>query len=166
MIVADTSALLSLATGDALDRAIAEFDLATTETVREELKATAAHDDDHARVATRCLEALDATEVHSSESDPIESARIDAGEGSCAVLVSERDAEYLLTDDLRALPELEEAVTAEIAISPFLLAAMVRRGVLDRREAEARLETIAENRSWLGTPIYRRARGLLGEEQE
>lgn len=78
-------------------------------------------------------------------------------------LVRGLDAESLLTDDLRALPELEALVAARVAISPLVLRALLERGVLDRAEARTRLETIAETRDWLGAPIYRRAQRLFDD---
>lgn len=47
MIVADTSALISLATAGVLDIVLAEFDVHTTDTVIEELEDTARFDDAH-----------------------------------------------------------------------------------------------------------------------
>ena len=161
MIVADTSALISLATGGILETALDEFDVHTTVTVVAELRETAEYDDRHAEAATTVLdqETLRAHDVD----EAIESSRIDAGEGSCAILATELAADFLLTDDLRALPELESATAARVAISPFLLRALVTRGVLDREEALARLNAIGADRDWLESPIYRRARRLFEE---
>jgi hypothetical protein len=36
-----------------------------------------------------------------------------------------------------------------------------KRGVLESEEAEKRLNSIAEERDWLGAPIYRKARQLF-----
>lgn len=161
MIVADTSALLSLATGGVLETTLDEFDVHTTATVVDELRETAAYDDRHAEAASIVLD-HENPDVHEVD-EAIESSRIDAGEGSCAVLADELEADFFLTDDLRALPELESATDARVAISPFVLRALVTRGVLDREEALARLETIGAERDWLESPIYRRARRLFEE---
>jgi len=64
----------------------------------------------------------------------------------------------LITDDLRALPELQTVVEAKVAISPILLKALVERNVIDEEEALEKLEEAAENRSWLKSTIYRRAK--------
>jgi predicted nucleic acid-binding protein len=160
MILVDTSAFLSLAIGDALHVVLDEFDAHTTETVVDELDATADYDDRHGAAAETVLQHADRITVH-SVSDPIQSSRIDAGEGSCAVLATETGAEFLLTDDLRALPELQSATTAQVALSPIVLKALVERDALTRPEAVRRLEAIAETRDWLGAPIYRRARRLF-----
>lgn len=48
MIVADPSALLSLASGDILETVLEEFEVHTTETVVEEVEETTRYDDRHA----------------------------------------------------------------------------------------------------------------------
>lgn len=164
MLVADTSALCSLASAEVAALAAEEFEIHTTATVRAELRETATYDDRQAAAADRALDALEAIEVHEIDGEPVTSARIDAGEGSCLRLVESLAAEYLLTDDLRARPELEAATDATVIISPFVLAALVRRGRLERSTADDRLATMAAERSWLGTPIYERARRLLADE--
>ena len=85
------------------------------------------------------------------------------GEGSCALLCNDLDAAFLITDGLRALPELQTAVDAQVAISPLVLKALVTRQVLDRQTPLEKLDHLAEQRSWLGQPIYRRAQKLFGE---
>lgn len=163
MIVVDTSALISLATADALSLVAREFDSCTTELVLEELENTAEYDDAHGKAARQVLEERSHISVHETTEPSFESSRVDAGEGSCVALVREREADFLVTDDFRALPELQNLVDVQVAISPILLKALVKRGVLDRPDARRRVELLAENRGWLGTPIYRRARALFEE---
>ena len=67
----------------------------------------------------------------------------------------------MIVADTSALPELQLLVDSRVAISPIILKAFVKRGILDQAEAKARLERIAENRDWLGAPIYRRAEALF-----
>lgn len=162
MLVADTSALASVATTDLLDTVLSEFDVHTTQSVIAELNETARYDDAHGTAVSAVLSQRNRLTVHEIDK-PIESARIDPGEGSCAVSANDLDAPFLLTDDLRALPELENATTAQVAISPLLFRALVKRGVLTNEEARERLETLAETRDWLGAPIYRRAQRLFEE---
>lgn len=168
MIVADTSALVTLATADMLTAVLSEFEVHTPEIVVSELEETAQYDDEHASAAEDCLDALTEIRVHEvsgADADEFESARVDRGEGSCVRLARESEADFLLTDDLRALPELRALTDAQIAISPIILRALVERGVLKPEEARQRLESVAETRSWLGAPIYRRARSLLSETE-
>jgi predicted nucleic acid-binding protein len=164
VIVADTSALVTLSAAGVLTIVLDEFGVHTTGVVVSELEETADYDDEHARAARDCLDRIDRIEVHEiddSEDGGFESVRVDRGEGSCIRLAREAEAEFLLTDDLRALPELRALTEAQVAISPIVLRALIERGVLEPDEARRRLDAVAETRSWLGAPIYRRARSLL-----
>jgi len=163
MIVADTSALISLATADTLHLVLEEFDIHTTRTVLEELENTAGYDDSHGTAAENVLDHREQVTVHETEGLESQSSRVDGGEGTCAILGQELEAEFLITDDLRALPELQVLTDARVALSPIVLKALVKRGVLTRTEAEIRLESIAETRDWLGAPIYRRAQTLFSD---
>ncbi|MFC4406237.1 hypothetical protein [Haloarchaeobius iranensis] len=69
-----------------------------------------------------------------------------------------------ITDDLRALPELQTIVDAQVAISPLLLKAFVTRGVVEHEIAEEKHEELAQQRDWLGTPIYGRAKQLFKQD--
>ena len=93
-----------------------------------------------------------------------ESSRIDAGEGSCAVLTRDEAVDFLLTNDLRALPELQSLVAVRVAIAPIVLNALVTRGSITRCEARTKLEEMADARDWLAVPIYRRAQQLFEDE--
>lgn len=160
MLVADTSALISLATVDLIDTLLAEYGVHSTETVVDELLETAEYDGADGRAAQAVLDRRDGIEIHGVETG-LATARIDAGEASTAALAAELGADFLLTDDLRALHELQTVVETQVTISPIVLEALVRRGVLDRERASEKLDRLARNRDWLGAPIYRRARSLL-----
>jgi predicted nucleic acid-binding protein len=160
MIVADTSVLVSTASVDLLDTFLSEFDVHTTETVVEEPEETGAYDDRHGDAADAALDSLERVETHRVEGE-LTSSRVDRGEGSCTLLTEEREAEFLITDDLRALPELQNVANAKVAVSPIVPRALVERGVLERDEAVERLDDLAERRDWLGAPIHRRARRLF-----
>jgi len=164
MIVADTSSLITLATADILQLVLKEYDVHTTQTVIQELEETAEYDDTAGEAAQSVLEQREQLTIHTVADQPFQSSRVDQGEGSCALLTREIDARFLLTDDLRALPELKTIADATVAISPILLHALVKRDVLTREKALDKLEQIAENRNWLGAPIYRRAIQLFGRE--
>ena len=160
MIVADTAALISLTSVDLLETLLTEFEVATTETVIDELDATSNYDDTHGRAAQTVLDNTAQITVRDVDGT-LSSSRIDEGEGSCALLCNDLDAAFLITDDLRALPELQTAVDAQVAISPIVLKALVTRQVLDRQTALEKLDHLAKQRSWLGQPIYRRAQNLF-----
>lgn len=164
MIVADTSALVSLATADCLALLFDEFDVRTTATVLDELEQTAAYDDPPGRSASQVLSHRNRFAVHEVDEELPETSRVDRGEGSCVVLANQLSADFLVTDDLRALPELQQLADAQVAISPIVLKALVNRGVLEQNEARRRLEQLADTHDWLGAPIYRRAKRLFDDE--
>lgn len=161
MIVVDTSALISLAVGNALEPALDEFDVVTTQTIRHELEATAAYDDRHGIAAADVLDAADAFTVVNTQGEEFETSRIDAGEASCVAATRTQDASFFVTDDFRALPELQSLVDADVVLSPIVLRALVKRDAWSAQQAETAFETIAEERDWLGAPIYRYARQLF-----
>lgn len=161
MIVADTSALISLATTDVLETVLQEFDIHTTETVVSELEETATYDDQHGTAAAVVLECLDEVNVHTYDDPSLETSRIDEGEASCLALEADMEPTFLLTDDLQAVPELQALSDATVAISPIVLRALVTREALTNEEAKAQLDTLIRTRDWLGTPIYRRAQQLF-----
>ena len=162
-IVVDTSAFISLAVGDVLNHTVTTFDLVTTPTVIKELEATAAYDDRHGTAAATVLERTNEVTIHDTTGASFETSRVDAGEASCVAAVRQRDAVFLVTDDYRALPELQRLVDAEVAVSPIVLRALVTRDVISRDRAATAFEQIAVGRDWLDAPIYQYARRLLAE---
>ncbi|KAB1184827.1 MULTISPECIES: hypothetical protein [Haloferax] len=161
MLVVDTSAFISLAIGGVLDSVVNEFDVVTTEAVVDGLEATAQYDDRHGDGANSVLESIDYNEVVDVTGDEFVTSRINQGEASCVTTVRELDAVFLITDDYRALPELQQLVDADAALSPIVLRALVKRGTLGDDAVKAAFETIAERRDWLGAPIYRYTRNLF-----
>lgn len=161
MLVVDTSALISLAVGDVFEVVLDEFDVTITEAVFMELEETASYDDRHGSAATAVIERAERLNVVSVSGEPPLTSTIDGGEASCVVAVQEYDASFLITDDFRALPELQQLVDAEVALSPIVLRALVKRGVLEEETALQKFEAIASERDWLGAPIYRYARTLF-----
>ena len=161
MIVADTSAFITLASTDVLELVLEEFDVHTSKLVIEELEDTAEYNDRHGTAADQVLQYRDRFTVHEASRTEFQSSRIDEGEGSCADLARNLEADFLITDDLRALPELQTLSNTHVAISPIVLNALVKRNVLDEAAALETLENAAESRDWLESPIYRRAKDLF-----
>lgn len=161
MLVIDTSALISLSSIDLLETVLEEFDVHTTELVIEELNETSEYQDRHAEAAEQVLNHKSVIKTHDIEVESFESSRVDRGEYSCVVLAEKLGVEFVLTDDFRALPELKALVSAQVAISPVMLKALVKKDKLTEEDAQEMLETLAENRNWLGSPIYRRAKDIF-----
>jgi len=163
MLILDTSAFISLGICDCVEILLNEFDLHTSGAVMDELEELSGYDDLEADVAERWLERKDQLNVHQvGEAGEFDHGKIDRGEGSCAVLARKIDAEFLITDDVRALPLLKNIASTEVVISPIVLKALVKRGLLGDDEAKEKLEKLIEKRDWFETPIYERSLGLFG----
>jgi len=142
MLVVDTSAFVSLAVGGVLSTVVDEYEIVATELVWSEFGATADHDDMHGRAAADVLSVRDQVTVLDRRGEAFVTSRIDDGEASSVAAVKETDAAFLITDDYRALPELQQVVDCEVALSLIVLRALVKRGVLTEDEATAAFETI------------------------
>ena len=116
----------------------------TTQTVWEELEATAGYDDRHGVEAATVLASEDAFSIVEKQAESFETSRIDAGEASCVAATRTRDTPFLLTDDYRALPELQELVEAEVMLSPIVLRALVKRGTWSEQRAKTAFVKIVE----------------------
>jgi predicted nucleic acid-binding protein len=158
MIILDTSAFISLSMADLMERVVEDYSVHTTQEVISELEQTAREEDRVSDAASQVLSCRESIEVHSQSFERFETSRLDSGEASCVALTREVDADFMLTDDLRAMAEIKKLSTLEVAISPFMIVAMAKNDVLSREEALEKIEKLAENRDWLGTPIYQRAK--------
>ncbi|SHH68263.1 hypothetical protein [Halobaculum gomorrense] len=161
MLVIDASAFISLGVGNVLDTLVDEFDICMTEVVLDELAETATYADRHGDAADTALEARDTFDIFSVSGSPVTTSRVDVGEASCVALTRSLDADFLLTNDYRALPELQAITECEVAVSPIVLRALVSRDVLTEAEARETFETAANGRDWLEAPIYRHAQRLF-----
>jgi predicted nucleic acid-binding protein len=162
--VADTSALVSLASVSLLPLVLSEFDVVVTDIVIGELKAMSTFDDAHGRAATEVLAKIDSIEVvNASDYQRFMTSRIDSGEASCLEIIDGGKCDYLLTDDFRALGEIEKQIGDAVVLSPIILKVLVMRGTIGKSEALAKLGEIARKRDWLGRPIYRYAMRYFDE---
>ena len=161
MLVIDTSAFVSLAVGGMFEPTTEEFEIATTRTVCEELERTGAYDDRHGTAAASVVAQRDALTILSTDPEAFTTSRIDRGEASCVVAARELDATFLVTDDYRAFPELQELVTADVVLSPIVIRALSKRNAISDEAAQAAFDSIVADRDWLGAPIYRYAKSYF-----
>ncbi|NIA09351.1 MAG: hypothetical protein GWP10_06395 [Nitrospiraceae bacterium] len=84
-------------------------------------------------------------------------SRIDSGEAFCLEILDGGGCDYLLTDDFRALGEIEKQIGDAVVLSPIILKVLFMRGAIGKSEALAKLGETALARDWLGRPIYRYA---------
>lgn len=165
MLILDTSAFISLGICDCVEILLDEFDLHTSRAVIDELEDMSGYNDLEADVADRWLEKKDLINVHEvGEAGEFDHGKIDKGEGSCALLARKKNADFLITDDIRALPHLKIIASIEVAISPIVLKALVKRSRLSTDEAKNKLDKLIEKRDWFETPIYERSLEVFGDE--
>lgn len=113
----------------------------------------------HGNAANEVLRNIDRIkEKKASNYQRFKTSRIDAGEASCLELIESGEQDYLLTDDFRALGEIEKQIGEMVVLSPIILKVLALRGIIDKRQALTKLDEMAEKRDWLGRPIYRYAR--------
>jgi len=161
MLVVDTSAFVSLAVSGVYESVLDEYEIATTQVVWSELQATADYDDTHGEAAATVRSTREAVTILDCSGEAFLTSRIDAGEASCVAAVRETGAAFLITDDYRALPELQQLVDCGVALSPIVLRALVKRDVLAEEAATAAFERVVDERDWLGAPINRYAKQLF-----
>ena len=152
LIVADTSALVSLGTVaggslNPLDLLLGSHTVVVPEQVIDELTETASYDDASGEAAQAVLDRRSAFETRSVELD--ETFPLDDGENAAVTLANERDAAQLLCDEFNRLA-LVHATLAEtrLAATPVLLTALVRNEAIAPDAAKSFLVEMGDSRSW------------------
>jgi predicted nucleic acid-binding protein len=164
-VVADTSALVSLATvadraRSPLDYLLSDHVVAVPEQVLEELEETGAYEDPSGQAARSTLDRRESFEVHSVELD--ETFPLDDGENAAVTLSNDIEATQLLCDEFNQLALVHASLTtARLVTTPTLLVLLARSGQLSSEEAEDILTEICEARSWSGNAYVDRARTTL-----
>ena len=163
-LVADASALVSLASVSLLSLVLSEFIVVVSDVVVRELEEMSTYADTYGNAANEVLRNIDRIKVKkASNYQRFKTSRIDAGEASCMEIIESGEQDYLLTDDFRALGEIEKQIGEKVVLSPIILKVLVIRGIIDKSEALAKLNEMAEKRDWLGRPIYRYAKRYFEE---
>lgn len=164
-LVADTSGLVSLGTGEStglelLETTLTEYDVVIPSLVRSELEDVASFDDVHARGARAVLEQLGAVTV--IEDDIDDSFPLDSGENAAVTVANHRHSELLLCDEFRDLPLIHASLTeTRLITTPTLLRILNRRGLFSSAETRRLLDRLSEARSWEGNSYVQRVRDTL-----
>ncbi len=158
-LVADASALVSLASVSLLPLVLNEFNVVVSDVVAQELREMSTYADLYGTAANEVLMNIDRIQVKKTLNyQRFKTSRIDAGEASCMEIIESREQDYLLTDDFRALGEIEKLIGDRVVLSPIILKVLVIRGRIDKHQALTKLDEMAEKRDWLGRPIYKYAK--------
>lgn len=170
LVVADTSALISLGVGKMLAKCVDIVKIVIPSRVNTELIETSAFDDRHGQAAIEVIhliakgqiEVLSVQGPEKVEKLCSSSSRIDRGEAEALVLAQERSAPILITDDFRSLPALKKVSgQVEVHLSVYLLARLVLEGRITIAEAQVVLDKISQNRSWEASAIYQLAKRYI-----
>ena len=170
LIVADTSALVSLGTvadhsPNPLDLLLGSHTVVVPGQVVDELTETASYDDASGRTAQAVLDRRSAFEVRSVELD--ETFPLDDGENAAVTLANEIEAVQLLCDEFNRLA-LVHASLAEtrLVTTPILLTALVRNEAISPDTAEAFLAEMSDARSWSSNAYVERAKATLRQQRD
>lgn len=152
LVVADTSALVSLGTvadheHSPLDIVIETHDTVIPEQVVSELRETASYEDRSGAAAAAVIDRLPAVTVRATSLD--EAFPLDDGEHAAVTLANELDASQLLCDEFNQLALIHASLAdTRLVTTPTLLIAFVRNGTLSVAAAEDLLDRIRDARSW------------------
>lgn len=168
-VVADTSALLSIATvTEVLDAVFEEYEMFVPQEVVNELEEAASYDDETARASRRVLSSLDEDAVMEVERDT--DFPLDEGENAAVSLADERDADLFFCDEFNRIGLVHASLPdARLVTTPKLLEVLIHKGTMSEEDAVEALDRMTEARSWEGNSYVDRARESLvgaGDEEE
>lgn len=167
VLVADTSGLVSLGVAaggdpDPLELCLEHYNVLVPNTVVEELREIASHDDEHGRAATAVLDRQNLFRIRSVSLDS--QFPLDEGENAAVTLSNDVDAGLLLCDEFNTLGLVHASLAdTRLVTTPTLLSVFVRQDRLGSVRAIAVLEEISETRSWAANSYVERARALLDD---
>ena len=172
IIIADTSALISLGVGDILSKSLEISKILIPQKVFDELNEISKFDDIHGNAAKETIryisngkiEVIEVKQVEKTEELVSGYSRINEGEAEALILAQEKSIQILLTDDFRSLPDLKNvSEDVEIHLSIYLLARLVLENQITTAEARDALNRISKGRTWESAAIYQLAIKYIDE---
>ncbi len=155
-VVADTSAVLSLAAGDILVMALQSLDIIIPPRVEQELAGLSQNHDFVGNLA-REVRSYIGKEIVVIEP----SLRAERGEIECAYLANGlHDVEFMITDDTQALEKLEKICTKKVRFSTIIVFALYLRGKITKEQGRRILERMRVKRDWKDNLIFEQAEQL------
>lgn len=164
-LVADASGLVSLgivadSDPDPLSIYLDHYQTVVPDTVVEELREIAEHDDAHGQAASAVLDRADAFETEAVDLD--EQFPLDDGENAAVTLANEIDAELFHCDEFNHLGLIHASLAnTRVVTTPTLLSVCVRKKAFSSASARDLLEDISDARTWETNSYVQRARSLL-----
>ncbi len=151
-LLADTSALISLEIKGLVGLASKFVRFIIPTAVYEELGDIARFEDVHGRSATDLLGLVGSgvITVKSTSAMPEHLKNIDTGEAEILSLVTSCNCDYIITDDVRALPYMRSVAEVKVLTSAFVIRFLYDTGSLSREDALNSVKEIAISRDWYG----------------
>lgn len=85
--------------------------------------------------------------VHAEEEH---TENIDPGEAEVLTLAESGKYDYIITDDVKALPYIKSVARVKVLTSAFVVRLLYDHGSLSRQEALNSIKEISESRDWYG----------------
>jgi len=151
-ILADTSALVSLEIKHLVDLATKHIQFSITKGVCEELKDIAEFDDTHGISARDVLKLVESgtIAVKSMPASEEHAQNIDMGEAEILTLSESGEYDYIITDDVKALPYIKSQTNTKALTSAFVIRLLYDLKMLTRQEALTSIKEISASRDWYG----------------
>ena len=158
-IVADTSALLSLAMTTLLENSLKLLEVCTTKEIEVELKELGKYADQEGKAAATLLNTINSRRIRvinvrrQHKIEELITADINHGEASCFIACLEHGISTILIDDANAIHSLEniaEAKKIKLKLSVAVLVELLNKGVITKNKAKLAIRKMIETRGWEG----------------
>jgi len=167
-ILADTSALISLEIKGPVSQASKPVQFIISTAVYDELIGIARFEDVHGRSAKDLLRLIvdGVITVKSVSLLPEHLNNIDIGESEILSLAGACECDYIITDDVSALPYMRSVAEMKVLTSAFVIRLLYDAGVLSHGDALNSIKEIAASRDWYGGVLEVVACGYFDEKVE
>ncbi|MDO9517972.1 MAG: hypothetical protein Q7J10_08000 [Methanosarcinaceae archaeon] len=151
-ILADTSALVSLEIKHFVGLASKYIQFSISDGVLKELQDIAQFNDVHAKSARDVLELVEKNiiAVRPMPAREEHSQNIDLGEAEILTLSESGEYEYIITDDVKALPYIKSVANVKVFTSVFIIRLLYDINVVSKEEALNSIKEISASRDWYG----------------
>ncbi len=151
-ILADTSALVSLEIKHLITLASKLIQFSISIRVCEELKDISKFDDVHGISARDVLGLVGSgiITVKSVEVKKEHTENIDMGEAEILTLAESGEYDYIITDDVKAIPYMKSTARVKVLTSVFVIRLLYDLNLLSRKDAPDSIKEISVSRDWYG----------------
>lgn len=155
-IVIDTSALLSLESGNILETAVENFNFVIPVRIKEELIGLGRDNNFEGNLAKKVLDYVE-KEINVVET----SKRFDDGELEAAYLAKETiDIEFIISDDIKAIEKIKNISKKEIRFSTMIVYALCLKEIITFDQGWKIIEKMAVKRVWKDNLIFESAKSI------